>query len=173
MAFVNWLNSDVFSVYRDKINSAFTSLKAGAANQVLVGTTAGSDPGYKDVWGPWTTVSSSQGFNSVRFNLDSNVNDRLRFRISTILNLIQISGSIQTKDNTFGPGVFYEVFTLPTAPTKFWFGPCGKEGPGTNADPFCHLNIEPDGKVYIRQLTSGTAGFTGEHYYLNAIFSIS
>ncbi len=65
MAIVNWLNTDLFSAYRTKINDTFDFLKSGTAGQRLKGVASGSDP----VW--YTPATDNLIINIGDWNMDT------------------------------------------------------------------------------------------------------
>lgn len=79
----------------DKVNDTFTALKSGTLNQILAGNGAGSAPTMKDVWEPYIVIGAGGGapaFATGYATGGGGGNKTVRYRRSTILNTIEITG---------------------------------------------------------------------------------
>jgi hypothetical protein len=173
MNLLSWLNTDLYSTYRDKVNNIVSGLKEGAENKILVAKGADTNPSWENAWTDWTLVSLSDGLNTTDFMVEPTDIDKLRYRKSVVLNQVQIAGNIIIKNSGLVPQGFAGVFTLPSGhiPSRRVLDVVFKEESSTREQGITGI-IGTDGIVIIAN-TSQYPSFNGEHYYFNIIFPLS
>lgn len=111
----------------DKVNDTFTALKAGTDNQLWAGNGVGSNPTPKDLWSSdWAISGVTVGAVPLAsgWTTHADADERLRYRRSNILGVIQFSGKITSSGTGLTAGTARTVLTMPVGwrPTREIYG---------------------------------------------------